>query len=135
MSDQRSAKSSPRRAAMDAAILRNIGKHRPVAASKTISCSAGVSSFFTAFLGVGGSLLVTGLAEIRPHLIARPNALETTPATWRTLLALKGRGVLVFRVWPPHSRSRFHSRLKCNEVTSAIGIASNSGDRQAACSR
>jgi|CZKS01.1.fsa_nt_gi hypothetical protein len=45
------------------------------------------------FLGLGGSLLVTGFVVSRPHLIARENALERTPAMLRTVFLLSGRSI------------------------------------------
>ena len=49
------------------------------------------------FFTRGGSLLVTGFIEIRPQRIARANALETTPAIFRTVFALSARGVRSLR--------------------------------------
>ena len=103
--------------------------HGPVAAFITISCCAGVSAIARCFFTRGGSLFVTGLVVTSPHLMARENAEETTPAMFLTVLALNGRGVFFFRVWPPHFSNRVHSRLRCNGVMSAIGIFSNSGLR------
>lgn len=61
---------------------------------------------------LGGSELVTGLTVASPHLIARLNALEMTPAIFLTLFAVSGRGVVDLRRWPPDFRSRVHSRLR-----------------------
>jgi hypothetical protein len=70
----------------------------------------------------------------QPQRIARANALETTPAMFRTVFAERGRGALERRWCPPLSSSRFHSRSKCSGVISLIGRASNSGSMHAACS-
>lgn len=78
--------------------------------------------------------MVTGLAETKPHRIARANALETTPATFRTVLALSGRGFLSFRVCPPDFSNRDHSRLRWSGVISESAIANNAGSIYAACS-
>jgi len=64
-------------------------------------CSAGNSAFPSLFLGAGGSLFVTGLVSTNPHLRARRNALDRTPAVLRTVLADSARGVLSLRVCPP----------------------------------
>src|ERR1022692_1177322 len=95
----------------------------PEADASTIACCAGVSAIAKCLFTRGGSLLVTGLAEINPHRIARVNALETTPAMLRTVFALMGRGLFCLRVWPPHFSSRFHSRLRWSGLISSMGIA------------
>ena len=73
---------------------------------------AGVNAMPWCFLTLGGSELVTGLVAVSPHLIARLNALEITPAMLRTVLALKGRWDLVLRSRPPDFRRRAHSKLR-----------------------
>jgi hypothetical protein len=78
---------------------------------------------------MGGSLFVTGLTVASPQRIALENALDTTPAMLRTVLALNGLGVFFLRVCPPHFSKRAHSRLKCSGVISARGMASSSGAR------
>jgi hypothetical protein len=70
-------------------------------------CSFGNSAIPLCFFGIGGSLFDTGLTPTSPHLTARWNALDTTPAMLRTLFAERGRWVLCPRVWPPFWRSRF----------------------------
>jgi hypothetical protein len=77
---------------------------------------------------------VTGFVLTKPHRMARANALETTPAMLRTVFGLMGRGVLSFRVCPPHFSSRDHSRLRWRGVMSVSAIWSNAGSRYAACS-
>jgi hypothetical protein len=47
--------------------------------------------------GTGASLWATGLDVTRPQRIARAKALETTPATSRTVLAERARGALDLR--------------------------------------
>jgi hypothetical protein len=47
--------------------------------------------------GTGGSLCATGFEVTRPHRIARPNALETTPAALRTVLVERARASLEVR--------------------------------------
>src|ERR1700687_3315825 len=106
----------------------------PDADSSTIACCADVSAIAKCFFTRGGSLLVTGFVATRPHLIARANADEPTPAMFRTVFGLMGRGILVLRVWPPLFSNRLHSRLRCGGVISASGIARSSGLRYAACS-
>jgi hypothetical protein len=100
MYDQRSARTSPRRAPVPPHTSRKIGIHQgPDAAWKTISCSAEVQRDAKCFFTRGGSLLVAGLVEVSLQRIARANALETTPAMFRTVFALIERGVF-WRVWP-----------------------------------
>src|SRR5262249_46023031 len=109
--------------------------HGPDAAFITLSCCAGVSATARCFFTRGGSELVTGFVVTNPHLMARENADDTTPAMFRTVFVLSGRGVFLFRVCPPHFSSLLHSRLRCNGLISAIGIWSNAASRYAACSR
>ena len=106
----------------------------PDANSSSIVCCADVSAIAKCFFTRGGSLFVTGLAEINPHRIARMNALETTPAIFRTVFALMGRWLLCLRAWPPHCSSRVHSRLRWSGVISPIGMVNSAGSRYAACS-
>jgi hypothetical protein len=81
MSAHRNASISPRRQPVAATISRYVRKHHgDVAASITILCTAGVNAMPWCFLTLGGSLLVTGLIVVRPHLMARLYALEITPA-------------------------------------------------------
>src|SRR5215470_11912616 len=99
MSDQRNAKTSPRRAPVAAAISRNIGRHQGPAADLINSiCSDGSNAIPSRFFGTGGSLFVTGFVVANPHLMARRNALDTTPAMLRTDFADSGRGVLCRRI-------------------------------------
>lgn len=49
-----------------------------------------------------------------PHLKARLNALEMTPAILRTDFALRGRAVVDLRRWPPDFISLTHSLLRCS---------------------
>lgn len=110
MSDQRSAMTSPRLAPVAAATSSNVARHQgPVAESISCICSVGNKAVPSCFFGIGGSLFGTGLTPTNPHLTARKNALDTTPAMLRTLFADSGRGVLSQRVRPPLSSSRFHS--------------------------
>src|ERR1700730_17929550 len=99
MSDQRSASTSPRPQPGDATTTRYAPRnHGSLAASITILCWSGVSAMPRCFFSLGGSLLVTGLVVANPHLMARLNALETTPAIFRTVFALSCPGELVLRV-------------------------------------
>ena len=109
--------------------------HGSVAASMTILCWAGVSAMPRCFFTLGGSLLVTGLVVANPHLMARLNALETTPAIFLTVFPLSGRGALVLRVWPPDFSNLAHSRVRCSGVISPSGFANSYGEMYAACSR
>src|ERR1700693_891902 len=127
MSDQRSASTSPRRQPVAATTSRYVPRHDDyVAASMTILCCSGVSAMPRCFFTFGGSLLVTGLVVANPHLMARLNALETTPAIFRTVFALSGRGNLVLRVWAPDFSNLAHSRVRCSGVISVSGFAHRS---------
>src|ERR1039458_7921600 len=76
ISDHRNASSSPRPQPLGAAAWRWVRMHQgPEADASTIACCAGVSAIAKCLFTRGGSLLVTGLAEINPHRIARVNAL------------------------------------------------------------
>ena len=99
--------------------------HGPLAAAISISLCATVRPMPFRFLGTGGSLAETGFVFTSPHLI---------PATFRTVLAERGRDAFVRRWWPPLSCSLFHSRLRCSGVISPISIFNSSGSRYAACS-
>ncbi len=69
----------------------------PLAASISMSFCATVSPMPLRLFGTGGSLSETGFDLTRPHLIAFANALEITPATFRTVFAERGRGSFVWR--------------------------------------
>src|ERR1017187_5291453 len=97
----------------------------PAAEPSRRACCPDVRAIARCFFTRGGSLLVTGLVVTSPHLIARENAVETTPAIFRTVFALIGRGSLVRRTWPPNFSKRPHSRLRCRGVISAMGRLSN----------
>jgi hypothetical protein len=64
----------------------------------SVLCCAGVSAMLRRFFGTGGSLRDTGLALTIPHFSARVNALDSTPAMFRTVLAESGRGSLRTKV-------------------------------------
>src|SRR5690242_1717527 len=110
MSDQRSAKTSPRRAPVAPDTSRNAGRHHgPEALSQISVCCAGVRAMPRRFFGTGGSLRDTGLFATSPHLTARANALDTTPAMFRTVLAERWRDALVRRSCPPlHGETTRH---------------------------
>lgn len=92
MSDQRSARTSPRRALRAAVTSMNVAMHEgPRVDPISVSCLATVSETFGRFLGMGGSLFVTGLWVNIPHRIALLNAEETRPAVLRTVFAPIGR--------------------------------------------
>src|SRR5579862_7316220 len=98
MSDQRSARTSPRRAPVPAHTSRNVAKHQgPLAAATNVFCCVGASAIPLRFFGTGGSLPDTGFIVTSPHLIAREKALDSTPAMFRTVFAESGRGAFVFR--------------------------------------
>ena len=61
----------------------------------------GVLAIAKCLFARGGSLFVTGLAGTNPHRMARVNALETMPATFRTVFAERGRACFVIRWCPP----------------------------------
>ena len=81
------------------------------------------------FFTLGRSLWVTGLLVTSPHLMARTNAEDTTPAMFLTVFGFIARGALLLRVWPPHFSNRAHSRLRWSGAISAMFIASSSGAR------
>jgi len=70
----------------------------PLAAATNMSVCATVSPIPFRFLGTGAPLPETGFVVTSPHLIALANALETMPATFRTVLAERGRDTFVRRV-------------------------------------
>jgi hypothetical protein len=98
MSNQRNASSSPLRQPVAASTSRYVRMHQgPEAESSNMSCCAGVSAIAKCLFTRGGSLLRTGFTETSPHRMARVNALETIPATFRTVFAESGRACLVLR--------------------------------------
>src|SRR5579872_447620 len=126
-SHQRSASTSPRRAPEAAPNSKIIGNAQCVVPLMTKSCSILVYDLARFTAPLGRSLLVTGLRSATPHAMPFLYAALTTPAIFRTVLGL--RGLPSRRPLPPHSRNRFHSRVRCTGVTAPTDIASSSGDK------
>jgi hypothetical protein len=93
ISDRRNAITPPRRLSSPAVISRSIERHQgSLAASISRSVSATEIAAPLHFFGTGGSLLVTGFVFSKPHRMAWVNALDRTPAMFRTVFFESARG-------------------------------------------